>query len=127
MESHMEFFVGQDLLADDFEDRGAAAFANGTVVFQGDDLRHQENRNLFMKSQQVTASTEQRIGPMMAQEGRIQLMQDVGQEPGMFLLFGNEQFDGVRVRLVAGLSGEPAGPGFQARAIGTFTQLKTGE
>ena len=59
MESHMEFFIGQDLLADDLKDRGAASLANRAIVFQGNDLRHQEDRNLFIKSHEVTAPAEE--------------------------------------------------------------------
>ena len=44
----------------------------------------------------------------------------------MFLLFGDEQFDGIGIRGVARLSGELAGASFQAGAIGAFAQLEAG-
>ena len=64
---------------------------------------------------------------MVAQKGRMQLLKDVGKEAGMFLLLSDEQFDGVRVCVITGLTGESASTGFQARAIGAFAQLKPGE
>ncbi len=64
---------------------------------------------------------------MVAEEGCVQLVEDIGQEAGVFLLFSNEQIDGVRVRRVVYFSGETAGADFQAHAIGAFAQLKPGE
>ena len=71
MESHMEFFVGQYLLANGFEHRRAASFVNEAVIFQGDDFRHQKNRNLFIEAQQMTAPTEERVRPMVMKQWRV--------------------------------------------------------
>ncbi len=127
MESYMEFFVSQYLLADGLEHRRAASLANDAVVFQGDDFRHQKDRHFLMEPQQMATPTKKGIGPMLAQKGCVQLMQDVGQKLGMFLLFRDEQFDGIRVGVVARLSGEAAGASFQTVAIGAFAQLEAGQ
>src|SRR5258706_15910618 len=75
----------------------------------------------------MTATSKEGVGPVPRQKWGVQLLQDFGQEAGVFLFLGNEQGDGPGVKRITGFFGELSRRGQQASAVRAFAQLETGE
>ncbi len=127
MKPHMEFFVGKNLFADDFQHGGPAADSNDAIVFQGNDLGHQQDRNLFVKTQQMTTSSKKRVRPVPPQERDIHLVKNAGEKTGMLLFLSDKHRDGLTICLVARLAGKLTGGRQQSHPVRTFAQLKSRE
>src|SRR5438876_5852643 len=121
VEREVALFVAQDLRKDRPENRVPAAVAQRPKITFGNHLRHEQDQQLVVQTEQPPEENESGVTPVMLEQRRLELLQNASQQTRMFLLFLDEQVDRRLVRRVAGVGCLPA----QMRALAAFADLES--
>ena len=121
MKSEVALSIVQHLRKDRPENRVPAAVAQPPEITFGNHLRHQQDQQLVMQTEQPPEENETGVTPVMLEQRRLQLPQNAGQQTRMFLLFLDEQVDRGLVRRIAGFGCLLA----QVCALAAFADLES--